>query len=293
MYKSKLHKKTCLSLFILLFAGCSHNELQFSRSCSYSEIPLIKYGKISYFKINLDIPTCNVPVNQYSLIFDTGSSFTLIEKSLCNSGEIPKQFLGIKTLSGSSQHNFAFTSASYSIEKNLQEKVDIHLADIKSKLNIDGIAGANFFQNKILVIDFPYKFYIVNEVACLNTTMYPFTNVSGQIHLPVAMKENQDIDFILDTGASLSFISRFDKTSCNEKESTKDYFDFTGKTMKGRVCEIAEICAAGVCLEPLDFIVPEKAEAELVGILGSNFFSKYYVIIDYKNHKTGFQKKDG
>lgn|GEM_PF-185864 len=263
-----------------------------------------KLGGKQYQRIAMNIP-CSIEgvANPLTMQLDLGANLTGIYETTFSSFYKISPALSSKIKPGSGNRlfenltirigSYSFTNNSAYVYENYGNKLTLVPGDT---IHI-GTVGADIFQNKILIIDYPNKRFAICDQLPLDYSV-DFVNIEldkfGRVILP--MNVNGKLHAIMfDTGSSLfSLITTPEKinlfsTSVNSDTIQVSTFgvihNVTGKLIDGNV-EIAgkSFSNVKVYASTTGVIVNRFID----GLTGNILFWNNTVVIDFKNKRFGF-----
>jgi len=226
------------------------------------------------------------------LQLDTGSS-----KSYLYSPEY--NFPGVKELSFKLANN-----------KILIHNFEVH-ETAKSEGKMIGTLGADYFENSILIIDFPNKKYLKvsqlkNELLPIDRIEWINGDVTDSLHITTTVKIG-DLEFspiIFDTGSSI-FSLVLSKENWQKVVNKNDRLNpplklevpAWGNTVRLYGAKaIAPVCMGHISVESDVYFVDDPkldlGNQGVAGLVGNAILRDNYVLIlDYKNKRIGTYKK--
>ncbi|PIF45182.1 hypothetical protein CLU96_2183 [Chryseobacterium sp. 52] len=307
--------------FVSILAGCTASNKNIPSAESYSWFPFSWYSaKISgknFDKVAMLVP---VKVNDvkadFTLQFDLGSDATLIYGNTINSyyrdNEI-KNFLienskstddGGKTIyktKGLIYHLGKLSKDHLIYKENYGDKIPMDSLFNKKPKHI-GTLGADVFNNKILIIDYPNKRMCVLDSLDSYwrkvTTFVDARSNNGRLHIPLTMA-NKTHWFLFDTGASLfpintnkelwtSLVDQTAKTDTIIANSWGEKVKFFGRPIKEKVYLGKRKLENDYAWYNDNKRLQEFNKAENIdGLTGNAFFVNNVIVLDFKNKKFG------
>lgn len=314
-----------LTLFIAIFLGSCSN---FKKDQIEEQSNWINFdwygdsiGNIYHDKLAITIPFSieGIP-HKFKSQFDLGATSTMvygnsIRPYLQKYSNVSEKLDTLnKTYWLQSKKVGAFKNINFKLDNVLFENQELlhfeGFGDILTKDSIDtrtikhiGTIGANLFQNKYLVIDFPKnRITILDSLNADYTKRTAFVNLKldkGRIKVPVTI--NGDVKyFMFDTGASLFPLSVTKEnikliSSLNSANDTLnistwgEYYDVHGYEITSNIF-IGDYQVKTQNLNVYDSKKEFKQFYEnegILGLMGNAFFIKKKIIIDYKNKRFG------
>ncbi len=313
-FTDNVHQFLKTSLFItvlLLMGGCAGGENKNAESEPIiSKIPEnaipIKYhdGRI-YF-------TCITDGVEGLYLFDTGADGLIFDSTFYSERPFDHKKIVQTMLPGVGTGGFQQTRAVYDTVNidfsNLNLKTNIvPIVDLKiiAGDKIDGVIGASFFINSVLVINFE-KEYIqvldcISGVDISGFSKIPMKVEQNRTNIPISVEIDDEVritgDIVLDTGSPGTINLTSDMASRHNlelivKDKTKLYRKYggisgesSGYVFYSNSFQISDLGLQDVIIEySLDksgSLANRKGDE--IGLLGTGILDKYDVIIDFSN----------
>lgn len=315
-----------LRLFIIILltsilSGCMTAKKNIVTKNNYSWFPFSWYSaKISgktFDKVAMLVSTKVNDLNaDFTLQFDLGSNATMIYGNAINSyykeGEI-KNFLlessksaddGGKTIyatKGLTYHLGKLDFNKLTYKENYGDKIPVDSLFTKSPKHI-GTLGADIFNNKVLIIDYPNKrMCILDSLDSYwkkRTTFVEAKSKNGRLSIPLTIN-NKTHWFLFDTGASLfpintnkelwsSMVDETSKTDTIIANSWGEKVKFYGRPIKEKAYLGKRKLESNYAWYNENKRLQEFNKAEHIdGLTGNAFFVNNMVVLDFKNKKFG------
>lgn len=168
-----------------------------------------------------------------------------------------------------------------------------------------GTLGADAFQNKILIIDYPNKkMCVLNELDDYlkkNTTFIQARSKNGRLHIPFTIK-NKTYWFLFDTGASLfpintnkglwkELVERQIPLDTIEGNSWGEKVKFYGGPMKKTVyLNKYKLKNSFAWYNENKRLQDFNKSENIDGLTGNIYFIKNIIVLDFKSYKFGILK---
>ncbi len=186
---------------------------------------------------------------------------------------------------------------------------NILLLEERLGINVDGIIGGSFFRNLVVQINYPKKFLRLHHPEKVNKRIFSkYTEFDVEIYnnkpyikSRTAIRPGNEVEltFLMDSGASLPFLIH------TNTDSTLTLPDMTmlgnlGYGITGMLVGYIGL-VHHMSLGPFEFrnLVtsfqdieaqsPRDNNMKRNGILGNHMMRRFYIIIDYFNHKAYFR----
>lgn len=313
-----------LTSFIVIFLGsCSNfkkdqkNQIEKQRSWINFEWYGDSIGNRYYDKLAITIPLSieGIP-HKFKSQFDLGANRTMvygnsIRPYLDKYSNISEK---LDTLNIQSSKVGGFKNINFKLDTVLFENQElVHFEGYGEKLTKDsietrtikhiGTIGADLFQNKYLIIDFPNERIAILDSLNANyikrTTFVDAKLDKGRIKVPVTINGSVHY-FMFDTGASLfplsvtkediKLISSLDSANDTLNISTwGEYYDVHGYKITSSIF-IGDYKIETQNLNVYDSKKEFKQfyeNAGISGLMGNTFFTDKEIIIDFKNKRFG------
>ena len=265
-------------------------------------------------------PYVRVKVNGHDtvLVIDTGSGFTVISKEMAKRLGVSEIARGGKSQGIGGNGKFQIV---YGLIKSLQ------LGDVKVKMipcfvrsfhsdkdrppeeRAEGFIGLSILSHFLTELDYKESRIRLDRrdnssfsvPTTPDVTVVPFrTTQNGLISVETAFDGNQNVNVILDSGASSTVIStaavqRLNLTDQIIKDQTASVIGAAGitenvKMLFVRQCRVAGLQQTNLRALVLDFgAINETAGFEQSGILGGDFLRNFKVTIDFNRALLAFQ----
>ncbi|MDX1957575.1 MAG: retropepsin-like aspartic protease [Leptospiraceae bacterium] len=240
------------------------------------------------------------PKVKLKLIIDTGSNLSFVRKDLLPSLGM-KQSIESKIISGATKMEVEVVSLG--LEDSGRKRIinsNFYLFNYKKNFPYDGVVGNDILSNFKLYLDFPDYIHFSKKLDIdKKYQMFELNqNIDSHLVLPVTIN-NKRFEFILDTGAGVSFLNEDSILKDDLKHlSTREYYTFTGEVKTGKtyladsICMNMTLCTqnveimSGVSLG--DFFGRENIQIN--GLLGVNLLKNYKIWIDYSEKKIYVRK---
>jgi predicted aspartyl protease len=240
----------------------------------------------------------------FNFILDTGAKATTISKTLADKLGIETLDLEVEDISVSIPHKIALLEE-LRIANETFENEDVLVLNFEKLLGkcgqpVDGTIGFTTLKYFILTIDYPQKRLLFdmkmnnqsNDYSDVIWHEFVYINDSHLIGVPVKINGSDSFDFVLDTGAGGTVIT---KKLADKLQLETQLFPGIVKGVGGEAkMEIALIEAFNVTMTnqenmqiivtDLDKVAPKAAKIEN-GIIGYNFLKNYKIILDYPNQR--------
>ncbi|MDH6253259.1 hypothetical protein M2347_002986 [Chryseobacterium sp. H1D6B] len=304
-----------------ILAGCMVSNKNDDHTNSYSWFPFSWYAANLSGK-NFDKVAMLVPVKvndlkaSFTLQFDLGSDATIIYGNTINSyykqNEM-KNFIveSSKSTDDGGKTVYATKGLVYHFGKLSKDNL-MYKDDYGDKIPQDslftknpkhiGSLGADVFNDKILIIDYPNKRMCVldslDDYWKKRTTFVEARSKNGRLHIPLTIN-NQIHWFLFDTGASLfpintnkelwsSIIDKTAKTDTIIANSWGDKVKFFGRPIKEKVYLGKRKLEDNYAWYNENERLQEfNKDEEVDGLTGNAFFFNNIVVLDFKNKKFG------
>jgi len=325
-------KKNAFFTLLLLIAVTVASAQTYKTSTGTSRLHWIKFNWVGdslgtkYFDkaaIILPIRINGLPFNNLSAQFDLGADQTILygKSLMALTGKYPTLLKKIDT----TKNPFDFEgnykgryikNAAFKLDGTLFARRQVayiyNYGDVvpiepakTAGPNMVGTVGADLFQNKILVIDYPNRRLCVLENLPTEMTkkasFVPFKVRKGRIKLPFTFG-GKEHDVMFDTGASVSPIYTAEDNLIYFTRPGQPVIDSLvasswGKAITDHAKMITEEVKLGKTKMPPALVYYRSAsdssmkkflnEENVVGLTGNVYFLNNIIIIDYKNNRFG------
>lgn len=310
---------------IWALTGCTAAHKNISSADSYPWFPFSWYAATISGK-NFDKVAMLVPVKvndlkaDFTLQFDLGSDATLVYGNTVNSYYKENEIKSFLVESSRSKDNGGKTvyktkGLIYHLGKLTKESL-VYKEDYGDKISSDslftrkpkhiGTLGADMFNNKILIIDYPNKRMCVLDSLDSHwkkrTTFVDAKSNNGRLHIPLTVAKKTHW-FLFDTGASLfpinthkelwtSLVDQTAKTDTIIANSWGEKVKFYGRPIKEKIYLGKRKLDNDYAWYNDNKRLQEFNKAENIdGLTGNAFFVNTIVVLDFKNKKFGVVNK--
>ncbi|MBK5112881.1 MAG: aspartyl protease family protein [Candidatus Heimdallarchaeota archaeon] len=240
----------------------------------------------------------------FNFILDTGAKATSISKNLAEKLGIETLDMEVEDISVSIPHKIALLEE-LRIANETYENEDVLVLNFDKLLGkcgqpVDGTIGFTTLKHYILTIDYPQKKLLFdwnmnnqsNDYSDVEWHDFVYINDSHLIGVPVKINGSESFDFVLDTGAGGTVIT---KQLADKLQLETQPFPGIVKGVGGEAkMEIALLKAFNIAMSTqenmqiiatdLDNVAPKAAKIKN-GIIGYNFLRNYKIILDYPNQR--------
>lgn len=248
-------------------------------------------------KIAMSVPF-TIENKTYRFQFDLGANMTLIYDKCFEKTEFIKNKKVEQPMEAVGHQVFTVDNQNFSVGKLKVENYKLH-----GLLNFEqgeacGVVGADLFQNKYLIIDFPNKKAIVTD-KLKTTKKIDFVDIKIINNKPILPLEidGKEYHFQYDNGASVFPIVSYKKNFQNLIESSEIIENFNIRNFNNPLIVKAiktnkEIIIGKSSFNTKEFWFTDEdyfsfEQQGIDGIIGNVFFLDKTIVIDFKNKKFG------
>lgn len=248
-------------------------------------------------KIAMSVPF-TIENKTYRFQFDLGANMTLIYDKCFEKTELIKNKKADQPLEAAGHQIFTVDNQNFSVGKLKVKKYKLH-----GLLNFDqgevcGVVGADLFQNKYLIIDFPNKKAIVSEKlkSSENIDFVDIKIINNKPIIPLKI-DGEVYHFQYDNGASIFPIVSYKKNFKNLIDASKIIETFNIRNFNNPLIVKAietnkEIIIGKSSFNTKEFWFTDEdyfsfEQQKIDGIIGNVFFLDKTIVIDFKNKKFG------
>ena len=248
-------------------------------------------------KIAMSVPF-TIENKTYRFQFDLGANMTLIYDKCFEKTEFIKNKKTDKPMEAAGHQVFTVDNQNFSVGKLKIENYKLHGLLNFEQEEACGVVGADLFQNKYLIIDFPNKKAIVSEKLKTNKKI-DFVDIRIINNKPILPLEidGKVYQFQYDNGASIFPIVSYKKNFQNLIESSEIIENFNIRNFNNPLIVRAiktnkEIIIGKSSFNTKEFWFTDEdyfsfEQQEIDGIIGNVFFLDKTIVIDFKNKKFG------
>lgn len=253
-------------------------------------------------KIAMSVPF-NIENKIYRFQFDLGANITMIYDKCFEKTEFIKKKQIDYSNEAAGHTVFTIEDQSFNIGKLKVKNYKLH-----GLLNFDqdeacGVVGADLFQNKFLIIDFPNNKAVVSDKLkskiASNTDFIDIKIINNKPVIPIKI-DNKIYHFQYDTGASIFPIVTYKKNFQTLIDNSKIIENFNIKNFNNPVIVKAietnkAIKIGNSTFKTNEFWFTDEdifsfQQYGIDGIIGNVFFLDKTIVIDFKNKKFGILK---
>lgn len=248
-------------------------------------------------KIAMSVPF-TIENKTYRFQFDLGANMTLIYDKCFENTELIKNKKTDQPMEAAGHQVFTIDNQNFSVGKLKVENYKLH-----GLLNFDqeeacGVVGADLFQNKYLIIDFPNKKATVSE-KLRSSRKIDFVDIKIINNKPIIpLKiDGKVYHFQYDNGASIFPIVSYKKNFQNLIDSSKVIENFNIRNFNNPLIVKAIETDKQIIIGRSSFSTKEfwftdddyfsLEQQQIDGIIGNVFFLDKTIVIDFKNKKFG------
>lgn len=248
-------------------------------------------------KIAMSVPF-TIENKTYRFQFDLGANMTLVYDKCFEKTELIKNKKIDQPMEAAGHKVFTVDNQNFSVGKIKIENYKLH-----GLLNFDqeeacGVIGADLFQNKYLIIDFPNKKAMVSEKLkpSKNIDFVDIKIINNKPIIPLKI-DGKVYHFQYDNGASIFPIVSYKKNFQNLIDSSKIIENFNIRNFNNPLIVKAietnkEIIIGKSSFNTNEFWFTDEdyfslKQQGIDGIIGNVFFLDKTIVIDFKNKKFG------
>lgn len=248
-------------------------------------------------KIAMSVPF-TIENKTYRFQFDLGANMTLIYDKCFEKTEFIKNKKVDESMEAAGHKVFTIDNQNFSIGG-----LKIENYKLNGLLNFEqeeacGVVGADLFQNKYLIIDFPNKKITVSE-KLKTTKKIDFVDIKIINNKPILPLEidGKVYHFQYDTGASIFPIVSYKKNFQNLIDSSKIIENFNIRNFNNPLVVKAietnkEVVIGKSSFNTKEFWFTDEdyfsfEQQAIDGVMGNVFFLDKTIVIDFKNKKFG------
>ncbi len=248
-------------------------------------------------KIAMSVPF-TIENKTYRFQFDLGANMTLIYDKCFEKTEFIKNKKTDKPMEAAGHQVFTIDNQNFSVGKLKVENYKLHGLLNFEQEEACGVVGADLFQNKYLIIDFPNKKAIVTD-KLKTTKKIDFVDIKIINNKPILPLEidGKVYHFQYDNGASVFPIVSYKKNFQNLIESSEIIENFNIRNFNNPLIVKAiktnkEIIIGKSSFNTKEFWFTDEdyfsfEQQGIDGIIGNVFFLDKTIVIDFKNKKFG------
>ena len=258
-------------------------------------------GKL-FDKIAMSVPF-TIENKTYRFQFDLGSNMTLIYDKCFENTKIIKNKKIDYSIETSGNKMFAIDNQKFSVGSLKIRDYKLHGLLNFDQENVCGIVGADLFQDKYLIIDFPNrKAYVTKNLKDKIADKTDFVNmkiINNRPVIPIKI-DNKVYHFQYDNGASIFPIVTYKKNFLDLIDSSKIIENFNIKNLNNPLIVKAietnkEINIGKSTFKTAEFWFTDNdvfflEKQGIDGIIGNVFFLDKTIILDFKHKKFGIVK---
>ncbi len=246
-------------------------------------------------KIAMSVPF-TIENKTYRFQFDLGANMTLIYDKCFETTEFIKNKKMDKPMEAAGHQVFTVDNQNFSVGKLKVENYKLHGLWNFEQEEACGVVGADLFQNKYLIIDFPNKKAIVTDKLKM-TKKIDFVDIKIINNKPILPLEidGKVYHFQYDNGASIFPIVSYKKNFQNLIESSEIIENFNIRNFNNPLIVKAiktnkEINIGKSSFNTKEFWFTDEdyfsfEQQGIDGIIGNVFFLDKTIVIDFKNKK--------
>jgi len=248
-------------------------------------------------KIAMSVPF-TIENKTYRFQFDLGANMTLIYDKCFEKTEFIKDKKTDQPMEAAGHRVFTIDNQNFSVGGLKVENHKLHGLLNFEQEEACGVIGADLFQNKYLIIDFPNKKAIISE-KLKTTKKIDFVDIkiiNNKPILPLKI-DNKVYQFQYDNGASIFPIVSYKKNFQNLIESSEIIENFNIRNFNNPLIVKAiktnkEIIIGKSSFSTKEFWFTDEdyfsfEQQGIDGIIGNVFFLDKTIVIDFKNKKFG------
>ncbi len=248
-------------------------------------------------KIAMSVPF-NIENKTYRFQFDLGANMTLIYDKCFEKTEFIKNKKIDKPMEAAGHQVFTVDNQNFSVGKLKVENYKLHGLLNFEQEEACGVVGADLFQNKYLIIDFPNQKATVSDKLKTNKKI-DFVDIKIINNKPILPLEidGKVYHFQYDNGASIFPIVSYKKNFQNLIESSEIIENFNIRNFNNPLIVKAiktnkEINIGKSTFNTKEFWFTDQdyfsfEQQGIDGIIGNVFFLDKTIVIDFKNKKFG------
>lgn len=248
-------------------------------------------------KIAMSVPF-TIENKTYRFQFDLGANMTLIYDKCFETTEFIKNKKTDKPMEAAGHQVFTVDNQNFSVGKLKVENYKLHGLLNFEQEEACGVVGADLFQNKYLIIDFPNQKATVTEKLKTNKKI-DFVDIKIINNKPILPLEidGRVYQFQYDNGASIFPIVSYKKNFQNLIESSEIIENFNIRNFNNPLIVKAiktnkEINIGKSTFNTKEFWFTDEdyfsfEQQGIDGIIGNVFFLDKTIVIDFKNKKFG------
>lgn len=229
----------------------------------------------------------------------------LLNEAIFKSEEITKSFM-IKGINTEKEIHLKEYIAELKDEKNnkIGKSHIFYTASFPNNFEFDGLLGNDYLSGFLIYMNLPDKLALISNIEPYSLILNDFYKIpiifeNGHISLNGNI-HNNNFQLLLDTGSGISYIDLdlAEKLGLI-KSRTINYFDLSGKVVKGQTYLANEFCLKeNECEKDIEFLAGKtfnnfqpKNHSIIKGILGADWMKRYYLFLDYKGKTLYIKKK--
>jgi Tfp pilus assembly protein PilF/predicted aspartyl protease len=251
----------------------------------------------------------------YRFLVDTGATSTVLSNALLDHLKImPIATATVKCVGGSGKTATKLCKAS-SLKIGELEISNLPVASFDNQIFaglIDGVLGTADLGDFLIALDYPDKSIVLTPQSSTTRdrslqadgtqgSRSAFRILGNLILVPVSINHQPAKNFLFDTGAVTSTLSKRQAASFGVKDDTPNsavdiqFAGACGVTESVLSVPRVNLAFGGLKLDYDQILAVElkeiskEVQTEVSGILGGDFFSKYKVVIDYQNTTVSFE----
>jgi hypothetical protein len=248
-------------------------------------------------KIAMSVPF-TIENKTYRFQFDLGANMTLIYDKCFEKTEFIKNKKTDQPMEAAGHQVFTIDNQNFSVGKLKVEHYKLHGLLNFEQEEACGVVGADLFQNKYLIIDFPNKKATVSDKLKTNKKIdfVDIKIINNKPILPLKI-DNKVYQFQYDNGASIFPIVSYKKNFQNLIESSEIIENFNIRNFNNPLIVKAiktnkEIIIGKSTFNTKEFWYTDEdyfyfEQQGIDGIIGNVFFLDKTIVIDFKNKKFG------